>query len=157
MDSVTAYDEESIVQVFTLFKERLDVEQDDRARIIKGARDVTAASKKVIFALQRLPISDISEVVTTVPKEIQNDIEINVSKIGKALAELTDVLGDGWKYHRQLTGAVQEHTEALLFQGFLLEKRLLTRQEIQDRIGRSVLVTLTDYMLGMVSRLSEDI
>ena len=39
--------------VFEGFKAELDEHHDRRERVIKASRDITASSKKVIFALQR--------------------------------------------------------------------------------------------------------
>lgn len=39
--------------MFEEFKTELDKHQETRERIIKASRDITAASKKIIFALQR--------------------------------------------------------------------------------------------------------
>jgi len=41
------------IGVFEGFKAELDEHHDRRERVIKASRDITAFSKKVIFALQR--------------------------------------------------------------------------------------------------------
>jgi len=42
-----------VISVFEGFKAELDEHHDRRERVIKASRDITASSKKVIFALQR--------------------------------------------------------------------------------------------------------
>ena len=41
------------IPMFEQFRAELDEHHDRRERIIKASRDITAASKKIIFTLQR--------------------------------------------------------------------------------------------------------
>lgn len=53
------------ISVFEGFKAELDEHHDRRERVIKASRDITAFSKKVIFALQRYasPCLDASQLM----------------------------------------------------------------------------------------------
>ena len=52
-EDLTMNESSQFLSIFEGFKAELDEHHDRRERIIKAGRDVTAGSKKIIFALQR--------------------------------------------------------------------------------------------------------
>jgi len=56
--------------IFTQIRDKLDAHYDRRERLIKISRDITAASKKMIFSLQRVQGD-----VNSLPKGIQKEVE----------------------------------------------------------------------------------
>jgi len=67
--------------IFTRIRDNLDAHYDRRERLIKISRDITAQSKKMIFALQR-----IQGEVSTLPPAIQKQIDGQEGEIKKLLA-----------------------------------------------------------------------
>ncbi|KAJ8101046.1 Translin [Lipomyces tetrasporus] len=157
-------DRESVTTRFSSFAAALDAHHDARDRVIKASRDITAASKKIIFALQRLKYADAEvqrgdsdKTRIKLPPKIDSDIAGLGRKIKDAFGSVRDDLqGAGaWRYQRQISGAIQEYIEALLFREYLMERRILSHEEVQTLIGDEFLVTYTDYILGLFDTTGE--
>ena len=105
--------------IFTRIRDNLDAHYDRRERLIKISRDITAQSKKMIFALQR-----IQGEVSTLPPAIQKQIDTQEGEIKKLLARAEkDIQGPNAyryvaragggltvnRYHRQISPGIQEY------------------------------------------------
>ncbi|KAK6508677.1 hypothetical protein TWF506_010756 [Arthrobotrys conoides] len=118
------------VSMFTEFRNELDEHQDRRERIIKASRDITAASKKIIFSLQRLRPTTLP-LNTPLPQNINNEILQYESKIQDLLASIIpDLQGlDGPRWQRQISPGLQEYIEAIGFRHYLLKRKVLEWEE----------------------------
>ncbi|KAK6349368.1 hypothetical protein TWF730_010115 [Orbilia blumenaviensis] len=118
------------ISMFTEFRNELDEHQDRRERIIKASRDITAASKKIIFSLQRLRPKTLP-ITTPLPYHIGNEIAQYESKIQDLLASvLPDLQGlDGARWQRQISPGLQEYIEAIGFRHYLLKRKVIEWKE----------------------------
>ncbi|TID22974.1 translin-associated factor [Venturia nashicola] len=144
--------------MFETFRTELDEHHDRRERCMKASKDITAASKKIIFALQRT--RDVKQPIT--PK-IQKDSQQYWDTITKLYAGISrDLQGlDSYRYNRQITGGNQEFMEALTFQHYLETQELISYDESVKRLaqlggeGGAVLLTPSDYILGVFDMVGE--
>ncbi|KAK6538543.1 hypothetical protein TWF694_010122 [Orbilia ellipsospora] len=118
------------IPMFTAFRNELDEHHDRRERIIKASRDITAASKKIIFTLHRLrpsslPLSD------TLSPHMTNEICDYESKIQHLLFSLLPDLQqlNGSRYWKQISPGLQEYIEAVGFRHYLLTGNVITWEE----------------------------
>ncbi|KAK9347140.1 Translin [Lipomyces starkeyi] len=162
--SVATIDRETVTALFSSFGAALDAHHDARDRVIKASRDITAASKKIIFALQRVKYADAeiqwddaNKAGIKLESKIVGDICGLEEKIKNAFGAVKDDLqGAGaWRYQRQISGAIQEYIEALLFREYLTERWILSHEEVQKLIGHEFLVTYSDYILGLLDTTGE--
>ncbi|KAK9357375.1 Translin [Lipomyces starkeyi] len=162
--SVATIDRETVTALFSSFGAALDAHHDARDRVIKASRDITAASKKIIFALQRVKYADAeiqrddaNKARIKLESKIVGDICGLEEKIKDAFGAVKDDLqGAGaWRYQRQISGAIQEYIEALLFREYLTERWILSHEEVQKLIGHEFLVTYSDYILGLLDTTGE--
>ena len=158
--------------MFHSFRAELDAHHDLRERVIKVSRDVTALSKKMIFTLQRTPTLPCS----SLPSSLQEELRPRLSQIHMLLASLaTDLAPDTpnyWRYHRQLSGAMQEFVEAVAFEHYLVTQRLISPAEAAQRLvppgdalgsggkdteitGLDVRLMDGDYLLGIFDLVGE--
>ncbi|KAG5359899.1 hypothetical protein CJU90_5743 [Yarrowia sp. C11] len=146
--------EETAKNFFLQFKTRLDISQDERSQVINISRDVTAASKKIIFALHRVkkngqePLSMASDVQTTLASQYK--------LIASKFAEINSLVGNStnvyWKYSRQVSGASEEMIEAMSFQFWLEKGQIMTLEELHEMIklhNIDVYVHPRDYISGL--------
>ncbi|KAJ6442679.1 hypothetical protein O9K51_03854 [Purpureocillium lavendulum] len=116
--------------MFAHFRDELDEHHDRRERIVKASRDVTAQSKKIIFALQR---------VKTLNKEFpagtQKDMDARMAEIARLLASVAPDL-QSLNRHRYTwpMRCLEELVEALSFAHYLRHQRLITPAEAQAAI-----------------------
>ncbi|KAK9367871.1 Translin [Lipomyces kononenkoae] len=161
--SVAAIDRESVTALFSSIAAELDAHYEARDRVIKASRDITATSKKIIFALQRVKYAEVGrhkdqgKKCIELPLKIASDIAGLECKIKEAFHAVKDDLqGAGaWRYQRQISGAIQEYIEALLFRGYLIDGLILSHEEVQKLIGHEFLVTDMDYILGLLDTTGE--
>ncbi|KAK6512584.1 hypothetical protein TWF481_001468 [Arthrobotrys musiformis] len=119
------------ISMFTGFRNELDEHQDRRERIIKASRDITAASKKIIFSLQRLrpttlPITGLSNHITAEILQYETKIQDLLSSI------LPDLQGlDGGRWQRQISPGLQEYIEAIGFRHYLLKRKVIEWKEAE--------------------------
>ncbi|KAK9448475.1 Translin [Limtongia smithiae] len=143
---------ERVTALFSSARILLDQHHDARDSIIKASRDITAASKKLIFALQRLkaaPDAQHGWVIRVV--SVDRDIialETKIREIFASVEQLLSGLG-AWRYQRQITGAIQEFIEAITFREYLYEGRIMTYINIKKTLPSSILLTYEDYVLGL--------
>ncbi|KAJ6256835.1 hypothetical protein Dda_8704 [Drechslerella dactyloides] len=114
------------IGMFTGFRDELDEHHDRRERIIKASRDITAASKKMIFALHRL--RPVRLPLYTVAEHITAEIHTHESRVQTLLASLLpDLQGiNARRYTRQYSPGVQEYLEAVGFRHYLVTGEVIS-------------------------------
>ncbi|KAJ5935839.1 hypothetical protein N7466_005386 [Penicillium verhagenii] len=135
-----------IITLFEGFRNELDQHHDRRERIIKVSRDITALSKKMIFALQR-----VRAINQPLPPKISQENQTRLDQI-KALFNsiIPDVTGiNAWRYQRQIGGGIQEFIEAISFDHYLRTQTLISHAEVQAILPHELLVTEDDYLMGL--------
>ncbi|OKL63100.1 hypothetical protein UA08_01223 [Talaromyces atroroseus] len=135
-----------IQSIFETFRGELDEHHDRRERIIKASRDITALSKKIIFALQRL-----REINAPIPPNIAKENKTRFDQILDLFKTISPELTgtNSWRYQRQVSGGLQEFIEALSFQHYIQTQRLITRKEVAAQLPGGILVTDEDYLMGV--------
>lgn len=140
-----------VAQLFSDFRTQLDNYHEQRERVIKASRDITASSKKVIFALQRIDADDTDKLHNDphVSKNLK-DIKDRIKSVKE------DVTGDvnQWRYHKQFTGCIQEWIEAVSFQHYLEHRTVIKHEELSNTLPE-VLITRGDYVLGIMDLTGE--
>ncbi|KAF1827121.1 Translin [Dissoconium aciculare CBS 342.82] len=144
--------------MFEGFRAELDEHHDRRERIIKASRDVTAASKKIIFTLQRIRKLNepLPQHVLKSNKQYYETISTQISTVSRDLQEI-----NAWRYARQISGGCQEYIEAASFEHYLTTASLLTYEQAveglrrQDPNGPGVELSLEDYVLGLYDMTGE--
>ncbi|WEW59624.1 hypothetical protein PRK78_005103 [Emydomyces testavorans] len=128
-----------IQSLFTYFRSELDEHHDRRERVIKASRDITALSKKIVRKLN-----------TTIPKHISKENADRFTQINNLFKSIVpDISGlNAWRYQSQLW-AIQEYIEALSFQHYIETQQLITLEEVRRSLPPEVLVTESDYVLGL--------
>uniref|UniRef100_A0A1I8JM51 Translin-associated protein X n=1 Tax=Macrostomum lignano TaxID=282301 RepID=A0A1I8JM51_9PLAT len=130
------------------FKERLDVKQDRRERIVKLSRDITMESKRLIFTLHRVAGASDEERLAVLTEVSQRLDKLIASKLLPISSELTGQ--DPWEYRRAYSPGLQELIEAMTFLEFLSTGRLLSLSGgVRDRLPSGLLVSQFDYLLGV--------
>ncbi|KAH8690097.1 putative translin-associated factor TraX [Talaromyces proteolyticus] len=132
--------------IFETFRSELDEHHDRRERVIKASRDITALSKKIIFALQRLRTLN-----TAIPPSIAKENKTRFDQIRDLFRSIVpDITGiNAWRYQRQISGGVQEFIEAVTFQHYIETQKLITREDIVRDWLPEVMVTEEDYLMGV--------
>ncbi len=62
---------------------------------------------------------------------------------------------NSWRYQRNVSGGVQEYIEAVSFQHYLENQRLITYDEAQALIPGGIRLTEQDYLLGLFDLVGE--
>ncbi|CDH55779.1 translin-associated protein x [Lichtheimia corymbifera JMRC:FSU:9682] len=135
-----------IEQFFKNCRNVLDAHHDRRERIIKLSRDITAQSKKMIFALHRAIQrgTDYKEA-----KSKQDEI------MGLFRQLAPEVEGPNYeRYARSFAGAFEEFIEGIAFFHYLEKGTLITKEEVdnyfKDEEGKQwIEVRAQDYVLGL--------
>ncbi len=102
------------------FKEMLDENaqyDSQRDLLIKKSRDVLKLSKQTIYSIHRNEIGQADEFIEKMKCEVEK-LEEYISKHNKLY------------YQGAYKVAVQEYVEAMLFYGFVKDKKLYTREEL---------------------------
>lgn len=138
--------------MFESFRDELDEHHDRREGIIKASRDITAASKKIIFSLQRVRTlkSDIPPKIATEIKDRGAGMRIQFESIA---ADLTGI--NAWRYQRQISPGIQEFMEAISFEHYLRTQKLITLEEASKTLPAGVDLTGDDYVLGIFDLVGE--
>ncbi|KAH8816477.1 Translin family-domain-containing protein [Xylogone sp. PMI_703] len=131
--------------MFEGFRAELDEHHDRRERIIKATRDITALSKKQIFALQRA--RSLGEFEPAIMKDVSQYDEQIKSKFTSILPDLQGL--NSWRYRRNITGAIQEFLEAQSFGYYIKYERLLEFRTAEECFPKGILLTPEDYILGL--------
>ncbi|CAO3612757.1 unnamed protein product [Mucor hiemalis] len=132
---------------FTECRDILDAHHDRRERIIKVSRDITAQSKKMIFALHRA--------TQCTNKDKYKEAELKQNEILQLFRKLAvDIQGSDYhRYARSFSGGFEEFIEAIAFHHFLLHQTVITKEEVDDffKDGNQqwLEVKAEDYILGL--------
>ncbi|KAL7643429.1 UNVERIFIED_CONTAM: hypothetical protein RMT77_005411 [Armadillidium vulgare] len=110
----------------------LDDKNDKYERIYKTNRDVTQKCKKIIFALQRIPGLEEEETKSIMKVSANEFRDIEQTLLRYIAMELKD--GDKYQFLNAYTAGIQEYVEALTFYHFLLNEKILSHSEVQNRV-----------------------
>ncbi|GIZ39732.1 hypothetical protein CKM354_000310400 [Cercospora kikuchii] len=144
--------------MFEGFRAELDEHHDRRERIIKASRDITAASKKIIFTLQRVRTLNepLPQNVVKGNEPYRKTIDAQFAAVSKDLQGLNRD-----RYARQITGGCQEWMEAASFEHYLTTGSLITYEESTARLrqmdqgGPGITLSIEDYLLGIFDMTGE--
>lgn len=150
--------------MFQSFANELDVHHDRREAIIKLSRDITSASKKVIFYLHRLTSN-------------QRDPNVLFAEADRMMAEVVKTIwmvssklsstDEFFRYYRSISPGIQEFIEAKTYCEYLRTRKLVTKNEIEDYLqsvpqGPSettpkfkLTITIEDYLGGVADLTGE--
>ncbi|KAI9656315.1 MAG: hypothetical protein M1821_004978 [Bathelium mastoideum] len=158
MDRQVEQSSSPFLPMFETFRAELDEHHDRRERIVKASRDITAASKKIIFALQRA-------------RQVNQPLHRSVIKSNAQYWEIIktqyanvspDIQGqDAYRYARNITGGNQEFMESLSFQHYLETQSLISYEDACARLAElgapdaPVSLSLEDYILGIFDMTGE--
>lgn len=138
--------------MFEAFRNELDEHHDRRERIIKASRDITAASKKIIFSLQRVR-SLKSEIPAKIASETHDRAAVIQIQFELIAADLAGI--NAWRYQRQISGGIQEYMEAISFEHYLRHQTLFTLEEASKALPDTIALTGDDYILGIFDLVGE--
>ncbi|KAK1073741.1 hypothetical protein LTR12_012122 [Friedmanniomyces endolithicus] len=144
--------------MFDHFRAELDEHHDRRERITKASRDITAASKKIIFTLQRVRTLNqpLPQHAVKANKQYYEAITAQISAVSKDLQGL-----NAWRYNRQITGGCQEWMEAACFQHYLETASLLSHDDAAQKLreldpnGPGIRLSPEDWVLGVYDMTGE--
>ncbi|KAI9268346.1 Translin [Phascolomyces articulosus] len=136
-----------IIPFFTEARNVLDAHHDRRERVIKVSRDITAQSKKMVFALHRAAQRNGTNYDEAKTKKEE------IMKMFRLLALEIDG-PDYYRYSRSFAGGFEEFIEGVAFLHYLENNSLVTKSEInclfQDEAGNQWLfVRDEDFILGI--------
>ncbi|KAJ2348124.1 hypothetical protein GGF43_004622 [Coemansia sp. RSA 2618] len=136
---------------FLAYRNTLDAHYDQRERIIKCSRDITALSKKMVFALLRITQDP--------PEKVFKDVEFKHAQVLELFAKISKELqgSNATKYNRQATPGIQEYIEAIGLWRFLQHTEMITKEqvleslsiEVDGKVEPLVAVSDEDYLLGI--------
>ncbi|CAI7618603.1 unnamed protein product [Penicillium pancosmium] len=133
------------ISIFEDFRNELDEHHDRRERIIKTSRDITALSKKIIFALQRVRATN-NPIPANIAKENQTRLDQIQTLFTNIIPDLTGI--NAWRY-RSISSGIQEYIEAISFEHYLRTQTLITHAEVCERLPAGIMVTEEDYLMGL--------
>ncbi|KAK4052063.1 hypothetical protein OIV83_002357 [Microbotryomycetes sp. JL201] len=156
--------QQTLMDSFQEYRAELDEHHDRRERIIKQSRDITAMSKKAIFAAHRITNTDRKTVV----REVENKLK----DLRAMFARLQpDVAGENfWRRARNhMNGAFHLAyknmlLEAIIFYQYLTHNKIMSLQEAQVSLqevtsttgetesmtlSEPVRITVSDYLGGI--------
>ncbi|XP_022782289.1 translin-associated protein X-like [Stylophora pistillata] len=152
-------DEKSpVILSFQQHRQELDSRHDKHERLVKCSRDVTIASKRIIFLLQRVTGANDTEQIF---KEADEKF-LEVKEVLKTIAlELEGE--DPFLFTRAYSTGVQEYIEALSFAHFLKRKTLISFDQVKTELkflneeGIDLHLSLNpfDYVLGIADLTGE--
>ncbi|CAK7218345.1 hypothetical protein SBRCBS47491_003478 [Sporothrix bragantina] len=118
--------------MFERFRDHLDAHHDRRERVVKASRDITALSKKIIFALQR-----VRRIHPELPRDVDGEVTKRLTEIGRLLAGIAPEMQgiNRGRYSRVLFG-MEELLEALSFLHYLRHQVLLSPEEACEQVAR---------------------
>ncbi|KAI9496679.1 Translin [Zychaea mexicana] len=135
-----------IIPFFTEARNILDAHHDRRERVIKVSRDITAQSKKMVFALHRAAQKGGNYKEAKLKQE-------EIMGLFRQLAP--EVAGTNYyRYARSFSGGFEEFIEGVAFLHYLEHTTMIKKEEIdklfQDEDGDQWLyVRAEDYVLGI--------
>ncbi|KAJ2846507.1 hypothetical protein IWW36_004320 [Coemansia brasiliensis] len=140
---------QQIMASFAAYRDTLDAHYDQRERIIKCSRDITALSKKMVFALLRI--------TQDLPENVFQDVEAKHRQVLDLFAKLSKELqgSNATKFNRQATPGIQEYIEAVGLWRFLQYNELITPEQVlagltpEHEATPMVSISNEDYLLGI--------
>ncbi|RPA97367.1 Translin [Choiromyces venosus 120613-1] len=140
------------MSMFNHFRDELDEHHDRRERVIKASRDITALSKKMIFTLQRA-----RDPFSPLPASLNKEYEMRFKQIQEIISCVSPDLQDisTYRYARQITGGIQEYTEAIAFHYYLATGKLIPLSAVQESVKSLIEITPGDYILGIFDLVGE--
>ena len=92
-----------------------------------------------------------------IPSQIVNAIEPHKIQIQSLFSTISPDLQDtnAHRYQRQISSGIQEYIEAVSFQQYLERQNIITHGEVQSLIPGNVLLTESDYLLGLFDMVGE--
>ena len=149
-----------LLQNFSSFQKELDCRYDKRERIVKLNRDITIASKRLIFQLHRS--SDDEEHLPKLLQDAHSKVIETKGFLEKIAMELVD--DDPYKLAAAYSGGIQEYVEAVTFYNFIRDNTLLSYEDFckmylsddkEEGSKASILLTHLDYILGVADLTGE--
>lgn len=125
---------------------------------MKSSRDITIASKRVIFLLHRVLDTNDEQAKEEVFKQADADLTIiRRESIQPIALELSENEQDYWKYQRAFSPGLQEYIECVSFKHFLQTGKILTRDLAESDIVKdfeipqgSTLTSVPKFKLGLM-------
>lgn len=140
------------IPMFEVFRDNLDKHYDARERVIKASRDITAVSKKIIFALQRVyNLKD--EIPPKIATEIQDKQLIVRNNFESIVPDLLGV--NAWRYQHQISPGLQEFVEAVSLEYYLRNQSLISLEEATEILPPEIDLNVHDYILGIFDLVGE--
>ena len=147
-----------VILSFKNHRQELDSRHDKHERLVKCSRDVTVASKRIIFNLQRVAgASDTEQIFKEADEKF-----VTVKELLNTIAlELEGE--DPFLFTRAYSPGVQEYIEALSFAHFLKRKTLISFDQVEAELkfsnedGKDLGLSLNpfDYVLGIADLTGE--
>ncbi|XP_056422904.1 translin-associated protein X isoform X1 [Hyla sarda] len=119
----------SVVATFKSFQNELDAKHDKYERLVKFGRDITIESKRTIFLLHRVISKPNKDEVLKEAKSKLDDIREKIKRLAREL-----INEDMYQYHRAFTIGIQEYVEAVTFQHFIMNRKLLSLSDINNEL-----------------------
>lgn len=118
-----------VILSFKNHRQELDSRHDKHERLVKCSRDVTIASKRIIFNLQRVAgASDTEQIFKEADEKF-----VTVKELLNTIAlELEGE--DPFLFTRAYSPGVQEYIEALSFAHFLKRKTLISFDQVEAEL-----------------------
>ncbi|KAJ2836247.1 hypothetical protein J3B01_002961 [Coemansia erecta] len=142
---------QQVMTTFLAYRNTLDAHYDQRERVIKCSRDITALSKKMVFSLLRITQDS--------PEKVFKDVEFKHNQVLELFSKMSKEMqgSNAMKYNRQATPGIQEYIEAVGLWRFLQHNELITKKQVLESLtiegdGKAtplVSVTDEDYLLGI--------
>ncbi|EGD75813.1 translin associated factor X [Salpingoeca rosetta] len=141
---------------FVEYAKILTDRQDQRERLVKLSRDVTIASKRVIFLLQRYNGTNAETLIAQANEKLAS-IHATIRAIAKELDGTDPAM-----HHRAYSPGMQEYIEAITFMAYIKDGSLPSPEDIAalifdgagDDDPRMAIVS-TDYILGIADLTGE--
>ncbi|KAI9243591.1 Translin [Sporodiniella umbellata] len=138
-------------------RDQLDEHHDRRERIIKISRDITASSKKMIFALHRV-CNQGGDRNSKNFKEADTKQKEILGLFKKLSVEIEGV--NYYRYARSFAGAFEEFIEAVSFYHFLLYEEVIKKEQIDtffknENDTQWLYIRNEDYILGLADLTGE--
>ncbi|KAG7661781.1 uncharacterized protein J8A68_004729 [[Candida] subhashii] len=128
-----------IEEIFIPAREYLHTKQDDREQIIRIGRDITNCSKKLIFSLHRLDLTN----GVSINDSIKNEMFKHLETISNRLYQLNIMYGTNKNLRSTISNSIEELIEFLTFGYFLKHQQLLQFDKLINII--KLLIKSEDY------------
>ncbi|OAG42158.1 hypothetical protein AYO21_03612 [Fonsecaea monophora] len=138
--------------VFEAFRAQLDEHHDRRERIIKVSRDVTAQSKKIIFALQR--VRELGKPIHASTSKQTTPMYATIRTLLQSV--VPDLQGsNAYRYRANISAGLQEFMEAVIFQHYLETQQVMSFEDARTQLPNGISLTYDDYALGLFDMTGE--